>query len=100
MPKLSVTVPHNLGETEAARRVKARYDSVKTNGHGEVKGLQEEWEGNTLRCRFQAMGLEVAGTVTAAPSAVTVDADIPLAAALFRKAIEKRVRDELGKILG
>lgn len=99
MPKLSLTVPHNLGAEEAARRLRQRFDAIKAEYRENVQELEDRWEGNTLQCRFHASGIRVAGTVTAEPSAVTIDADLPLRAALFKGIIERRVRDELGKLL-
>jgi len=99
MPKLSLSVPHSLGVEEAARRLKQRYDAVKAEQGGQVKDLEEHWDGQTLRCRFRAMGLKVAGSVTVQPAAVQVDAELPLAALMFKGFIESRVREELGKLL-
>jgi hypothetical protein len=99
MPKLSLSVPHSLGAEEAARRLKERYDEVKAEHGSSVRDLDEQWDGRTLRCRFQAMGLKVAGSVTAHASSVEVEAELPLAAAMFKGVIETRVREELGKLL-
>jgi len=99
MPKLSLSVPHNLGEEEAARRLKARYDAVKAEYGRGMRDLDEQWDGRTLRCRFRAMGLKVAGSVTALPSSVEVEAEFPLAAAMFKGLVEARAREELGKLL-
>lgn len=99
MPKLSLSVPHNLGVEEAARRLKERFDAVKAEHGGAVRDFDEQWDGQTLRCRFQAMGLKVAGSVTAHPASVEVEAELPLAAAMFKGLIESRVREELGKLL-
>ena len=99
MPKLSLTVPHHLGVEEAARRLKERYDAVKAEQGGQIKDLEEQWDGQTLRCRFEAMGLKVEGAATVQAEAVQVDAHLPLAAAMFKGFIESRVRDELDKLL-
>ncbi len=99
MPKLSMTVSHCLGADEAVRRLKARYHAMKDRHAADLKDLEEHWNGNTLQCRFRALGMHVAGTVTADAQAVRIDAELPLAAMMFKGMIEKRVRDELGLIL-
>ncbi len=99
MPKLSLTVPHQLDVKEAARRLKERYDAVKAEHGGQIKDLEEHWDGQTLRCRFRVLGVQVEGKVAAETTAVLVDAQLPLAATVFKGLIEKRVRDELGKLL-
>ncbi len=100
MPKLSLSVPHNLGADEAARRLKERFDAVKAEHGGQIKDLQEHWDGQTLRCRFHVLGVQVEGKVAAEASAVLVDAQLPLAAMIFKGLIETRVRHELVKLLG
>jgi len=99
MPKLSLSIPHNLGAEEAARRLKERFHTVKAEHGGQIKDLHEHWDGQTLRCRFHVFGMQVEGTVAAEASAVVVDAQLPLAATIFKGVIEKRVRDELGSLL-
>jgi hypothetical protein len=100
MPKLSLSVPHNLGAEEAARRLKERFEAVKAEHGKQIKDLQEHWDGPTLRCRFHVLGMSVEGEVTAEASAVRVDARLPMGAILFKGLIETRVRHELVKLLG
>ncbi len=100
MPRLSITVPHNLGTEEALRRLRERYDAVKARYGQELEGLEGRWEGDTLHCRLETHGLTIQGTVTAEPQYVHVNANLPLAAMMFKGVVTKRVRDELEKILG
>lgn len=99
MPKLSINVPHALGQAEAIRRLQSRLDEAKAAYADQVKDLQANWEGNTLRCQFQVLSAAVAGTVRAEPDSVQVDADLPLIATMFQGTIEKRLRDELTNLL-
>ena len=99
MPSVSVAVPHALPEEEAARRLKVRYDAVKTSYASEIKDLHEEWDGNSLRCRFSTFGMKVSGTVTAEPGLVRVLVDLPFVAMMFKGRIEEKIREELGTLL-
>ncbi len=100
MPKLSLSVPHNLGAEETARRLKERFEAVKAEHGRQIKDLQEHWDGPTLRCRFHVLGMPVESEVTAEPAAVRVDAQLPMGVILFKGLIEARVRQELVKLLG
>ncbi len=99
MPKLSLSVSHNLGAEEAARRLKERFDAVKAEHGRQIKNLQEHWDGPTLHCRFHVLGMPVESEVTAEASAVRVEAQLPLAATIVKGLIETRVRHELVKLL-
>jgi len=99
MPRLSMSTTHNLGVEEATRRLKEKFDSVRSRFGEHVSRLREQWEGNTLSFAFETMGMSVSGTVAVADDQVSLEAELPLAAALFKGMIEKRIREELGDLL-
>lgn len=99
MPKLSVTVPHELTQEEAARRLQQGLESVTADQPDELKNLQTRWEGHTIHCEFHVLGMGVKGTVAAEPKSVSVHADLPMRAMLFKRAIEHRIREELSRLL-
>jgi len=99
MPRLSMTTTHNLGAEEATRRLKEKFDSVRSRFGEHVSGLKEQWEGNTLSFAFQALGMPVSGTVAVCDDQVSLEAELPLAAALVKGTIERRIREELGELL-
>jgi hypothetical protein len=99
MPQLSVEVPHSLGQDEAAQRLKHRMDIASDFYQSKVSDLNHEWDGHMLSFGFQAMGMKFAGTMAVEPQSVKVAANLPLAAMLFKKTIEDRIRLEVGKIL-
>jgi hypothetical protein len=61
--------------------------------------MEETRDGNTATFEFKAMGFSVKGKVVVEPSEVKVDAQLPMAAALFKGTIEQQLRSELGKML-
>ncbi len=99
MPQLTVEVPHQLGQEEAARRLKARFDALRGTYQTQVSEATEEWRDHTLFFGFRAMGMKVSGTLAVEPALVRVDAELPFAAMMVKGMIEQRVRDELGKML-
>jgi hypothetical protein len=91
--------PHALGQDEALRRLREKFDSLRAKHGGDVHNLSETWNDHTLDFSFTAMGMNVGGTVKVEDRAVKLDAEIPFAAMLFKKAIEGRIREELGGLL-
>ena len=100
MPKLAISVPHALGQEEAIRRLEEAFRSATETYRDQIHELDAQWNGNVMRYRFNAMGIAVSGSTTVEPSEVKVDANLPLMAVMFKGAIEKRLREELGKLLG
>jgi hypothetical protein len=99
MPRLTLEMPHSLGSDEAVRRLKDRFAAALEEHRGSLSNLREEWRDHTLSFAFQAMGMGVSGTLAVEPSQVKLNADLPLAAAFFKGAIEQRLRQEVGVIL-
>lgn len=99
MPKFAISVPHALGQEEAVRRIKERFDSIAVTHQGQIQGLQQEWQERLMKFAFQAMGVAVSGTVTVEPAEVQVHTELPLMAMMFKGAVESQLREELTKIL-
>lgn len=99
MPSLKMETPHTLGKQEAARRLKEKFSVVRGAFQSHVSDVVEAWDGDEFRFGFKALGMQVAGTVVVGECDVKVNADLPLAALMFKGAIEKQIRDELGELL-
>ena len=99
MPKLSLDIPHSLGQEEATRRLKEKFAAAQAEYQGQVSNFREEWQDHTFSFGFHALGMAVTGTVAVEDAAVKLVTHLPLAAALFKGAIEDRLRQEVGKLL-
>jgi len=99
MPRLTMETAHALGTEEALRRLKEKFDTVRGRFGPHVSGLSEQWDGNTLSFAFHTLGMSVSGTVAVGEDQVRLEAELPLAAALIKGTIEKRIREELGDLL-
>ena len=99
MPHITMETSHALGQEEAARRLKKKFDVVRGTFGGQVHDLQEQWCDHTLSFGFKAMGMKIAGTVEVRDAQVKLDAQVPLAAVMFKGMIETRIRQELGDLL-
>ena len=99
MSRLSLDFPHKLGQEEAIRRLRDKFEFVRNLYHDRVSGLQEQWNGGTYSFGFKIVGMSIAGTITVTDDSVKTATDLPLAAMIFKKPIEERVRKELGTLL-
>ncbi len=99
MPRITMATEHALGSDEAVRRLKEKFSFARDTYGSQVSDLREEWDGHILSFGFKSMGMKVEGTVTVEDSQAKLDAKIPLAAMIFRGAIEKQIREELGDLL-
>ena len=99
MPRLTMETSHALGKEEAIRRLKEKFDSARQEHGSQVSDLHEEWTDHTLAFGFKSVGMKVAGTVEVRDDCVRLDTKLPMAAAMFKGMIEKRVRGELGDLL-
>lgn len=99
MAKLSVDIPHALGQDEAARRFKERLAAAQTEYKDRLSEFHEEWRDHTLSFAFRAMGLAVSGNLAVGPDKVRLQASLPLAVMVFKSTIEKQIRQEFATLL-
>ena len=91
--------PHVIGQAEATRRLKEKFDAAHAEHHGRVNNLHQEWKDNTFFFAFQALGMSVGGSVAVEAEKVVLEAKLPLAAMLMKSAIEDRLRREVAELL-
>jgi len=99
MPKISLQVPHHLGEQEAVRRLTGFVEQMQERHREHLRDFDAVWNGNSLACTFAVSGFRIRGDLTVGAAEVDVGATLPLAAVIFRGRIEKAIRDELGGLL-
>jgi hypothetical protein len=99
MAKFNMAVPHKLSQDEALRRIKALLGEVKMQFSDKISDLREEWDGNTGKFSFSAMGFSVSGTLTVNPSGVELSGNLPFAAALFKRKIQSTIRERAETLL-
>jgi hypothetical protein len=99
MPQLSLEMPHQLTQEEAARRLKDRFETVTQMYRAQLSELSHQWDGHTFSFDFHTMGMKIAGTVAVEQAKVKLAASLPLAAMLFKGMIEDRIRQEMGQVL-
>jgi len=100
MPQLSLDIPHLLGQDEAARRLKEKFAAAHAEYRDRVSDFKEQWCDHTFSYAFKVLGMAVSGTIAVEEKRVRMATDLPLAAMFFKGAIEDRIRQEVGALLG
>lgn len=99
MAKLNMAVSHRLAQDEAVTRVKTLLGEVKKQFADKITDLHEEWDGNTGKFSFSAMGFSVSGTLTVKSSEVELSGNLPFAASFFKGKIESTIRERAETLL-
>lgn len=99
MPGFHVEVPHNMTAEDATNRIKDVMEHLRGKFEGQVKDMQQNWNGNAIQFSFKTMGMAIKGEMVAFEESVVVKGDLPFAAMLFKGRIESSIREELEKVL-
>jgi hypothetical protein len=99
MPALTVNVPHQLGTEEAVRRINAAIEAAKVEHGKKLGNFDGQWSNSTYQCSVSVMSVKVQATVAVEPAVVNVRVELPLMAMMFKGVIEKRLGEELAKLL-
>ena len=74
---LVVSIPHNLGQTEAMRRLQGGMSSLKSQFGDKVASIDETWLGDRMDFRVGAMGQTVNGHLEVMEDQVRVEVQLP-----------------------
>jgi hypothetical protein len=99
MPKINVTVPHQLGQQAATERLHSFLGKLKEKHQDQVSNLQEDWTDNSLKFSFKSFGFQFQGTGSISDTDAKIDLDLPFAAMMFKGKIEGEIRDTLTRVL-
>ncbi|MDR1478418.1 MAG: polyhydroxyalkanoic acid system family protein [Planctomycetaceae bacterium] len=100
MPKLDITVQHNLDKNEATKRLQVKEAEIKEKHVYTVTDLQETWVSqDAMDFSFKIYGFSLKGSVKSLDGAVQIIIDLPFAAMMFKGTIESEVRKELTQVL-
>jgi hypothetical protein len=91
MPKIKVSVPHNLGQDEAKSRVSKLIAESRSKFGDKVTDLEESWTGNTDAFSLRVMGFSIDGKLDVQPAEVLIDINFPWAALPFKSRVESEI---------
>ncbi len=99
MPKLSISIPHELSSEEATQRVTRLAEKILDRYKDQAKDIEHSWQDNTLTYSFRSMGMSFKGDMVVEESEVKVNGNLPFAAMMFKGKIETAVREQMAKTL-
>lgn len=99
MPKLEMSIRHNLPQAEAVSRIKGLLGEIKQQHGEQITNLKEVWSGNKANFSFNAAGFDVSGTLEVGLSEVKLNGSLPFLAGLFKGQIESTIRDRAQRLL-
>ena len=74
---LVVSIPHNLGKTEAARRLQTGVSQLKTQFGGQIASVEEQWQGDGMTFKVGGMAQTVSGHLDVMEDSVRVEVQLP-----------------------
>jgi putative polyhydroxyalkanoate system protein len=92
-----VSIPHELGRTEARRRIAEGVGQL-TSQIGAVGELNQSWEGDVLRFSLKAVGQTVSGSIDVGDREVRLEVLLPGIFAMIANKVKGRLKTE-GQIL-
>lgn len=99
MPKFNFEIPHTLTVGEARERLQRFTEALHTKFQDQVSELEQSWEDDTLAFGFKTFGIKIQGKIKLHEDRLTVDADLPFSAMMFKGKIESEMRQQLERLL-
>lgn len=99
MPKINLSVPHQLGRDEAKNRITTLLTDSRRRFAGQVSNIAESWNGYADAFSFDALGFSVRGSLDVQPSQVLIEINLPLAAYPFKSRIENEILTHARELL-
>jgi hypothetical protein len=99
MPKINLSVPHQLGQEEAKARISRLIAENRAKASDQISDVVETWNGYVDTFSFRARGFSVAGTLEVQPAQIVIDVNLPFAAFPFKGRIEREMRDRARQLL-
>ena len=97
---LNITLPHDLGREEAARRMRDRVGELPDHLPGGVATVEHRWiTADRMALDVAALGAQIAVQVEARDTAVVLTLTLPPLLQPFRSAIETAVEKRGAKLL-
>ncbi len=75
---LTVTIPHNLGQEAALKRIRDGIAHLRTSYAGQFTVIEENWTDNKLDFSIVVLKQKVSGNIEVLPSTVVVSVLLPI----------------------
>jgi hypothetical protein len=97
---LVVNIPHDLGQTEAQKRLQEGFGRIREQIGGKGVVFEERWEGNRLFFNAGVLGQKVSGQVDVEERNVRIEIELPWILAAIAGQLQGRVQKEGQLLLG
>jgi hypothetical protein len=74
---LIVSIPHNLGRAEAARRLQTGMQQMKSQFGDKIASVEETWTGDRMDFKVGALGQTIDGNLEVLEDSVRVEVQLP-----------------------
>ena len=98
MATLKFSVPHDLTEAEALKRIQAFSEKAKKKYGSQVTDLKESWKGNTGTVSATIQGFSVRGTIHVSSPTIEIEGEVPFAFSFLKGKIERMILAEAKKV--
>ena len=89
---ITVTIPHQLGRTEARRRIETGFAKTIRVLPGSAGNYSERWDGDRLVFSVTALAQTVAGVVDVGDAAVTMEIQLTGVLGLLASGVKARLQ--------
>ena len=97
-----VTIPHQLGQDEARRRIAEGFSQLRaqmTGGIASMIACHERWEGDRLHFDAGMLGQKMTGRLDVSSDSVRIEVDLPEILAALAERIATKLKNEGQKLL-
>ena len=91
---LVVSIPHNLGRAEAARRLQTGVQQMKSQFGDKIASVEETWTGDRMDFKVGAMGQTVNGNLEVSEDQVRVELHLPWILAMVAEKAKGFIRKQ------
>jgi hypothetical protein len=99
MPKINLSIPHQLSRDEARERVSRLIAEGRAQASDHISDVAETWNGYVDTFSFRARGFSIAGKLDVQPAQLVMELDLPFAAFPFKARIEQEMRERAQRLL-
>jgi hypothetical protein len=99
MPKINLSVAHNLGRDEAKNRIASSIADSRSRFADRISNVADSWNGYADAFSFDALGFSVSGNLDVQPAQVLIELNLPWAAYPFKGRIESEILTHARQVL-
>ncbi|MBW2194947.1 MAG: polyhydroxyalkanoic acid system family protein [Deltaproteobacteria bacterium] len=99
MPRMNISVPHQLSVKEATKRIKNLVMEFKTQIGDKVTDVNESWVNDAACFSFRILGFLVEGNLYVKASEIRLDGKFPIAALPFKGMVERDIKEKAQVLL-